>query len=70
MRNWDSGLNEATSLVVYDRAQFMVVACIYQFITMILSRLLSSQYPWFFFEKKNKKQKNKRREFMFDKCKS
>jgi len=56
MRNGDSGLNEATSLVVYDRAQFMVVTGIYLFITMVLSRLLSSQYPWFFFEKTTKEE--------------
>jgi len=54
MRNWDSGLNEAASLVVYVRAQFMVVAGIDLFITMVLSRLLSSQYPWLFSEKPTK----------------
>jgi len=54
MRNWDRGINEATSLVVYDRAQFMVIAAVYLLITLVLYRLLSGQYTWFFFEKSTK----------------
>jgi len=34
----------------------MVIAGIYLFITMVLSRLLFSQYPWFFLKKTMKEE--------------